>query len=149
MNMEKYIIKRETVTNIGLRIKAVRQQLHLQQKEMAAALQIAPSYLSEIESGKANPGPDFFLKMVYEYNANPNYLFLGIGEMYLGPEHIMKAEEFQLDYENVDSIEKLLWLMDKSSIYKSYILAQAARIYIENEGIIKKEIQRIKPPKDS
>lgn len=147
MNTEQYIIKQETVTDVGLRIRAVRLQLQLKQKEMAAALKIAPSYLSEIESGKANPGPEFFLNMVYEFNVNPNYLFLNTGEMFLGPERIMKAEEFTLDQGNVDSIEKLLWLMDKSSFYKNCILAQAARIYIENEEIIKKDMLRNKPPK--
>lgn len=140
--MTKYRMKRETVTDVGLRIKAVRQQLRLQQKEMAAVLQMAASYLSEIEGGKANPGPEFFLKLVYDYNVNPNYLFLGTGEMFLGSESTIKAEEFDLERGNIDSPEKLLWIMDHSSFFKNTILSQASRIYIENVNLIKRNMQK-------
>ncbi|HLP58624.1 MAG TPA: helix-turn-helix transcriptional regulator, partial [Candidatus Deferrimicrobium sp.] len=119
-----------------------RQQLRLQQKEMAAALQMAASYLSEIEGGKANPGPEFFLKLVYDYNVNPNYLFLGTGEMFLGSESTIKAEEFDLERGNIDSPEKLLWIMDHSSFFRNTILSQASRIYIENENLIKRNMQK-------
>ncbi|HLP45801.1 MAG TPA: helix-turn-helix transcriptional regulator [Candidatus Deferrimicrobium sp.] len=146
--MAKYIMKRETVADVGLRIKAVRQQLKLQQKEMAATMQIAPSYLSEIEGGKANPGPEFFLKLAYNYNISPNYLFLGTGEMLLGPERPIQSDDFDLERENIDSLEKLLWMIDNSSFFKNTILAQADRIYIENENIIKKNIQKNKPTKE-
>ncbi len=35
--------------------------------------------------------PGFPLKMVYEYNVNPNYLFLGLGDMFFRPERILKT----------------------------------------------------------
>jgi transcriptional regulator with XRE-family HTH domain len=47
--MGRYILKRETVADVGQRIKKARLQLRLQQKEMAEVLQMSPSYLSEIE----------------------------------------------------------------------------------------------------
>lgn len=140
--MGKYILKRETVADVGQRIKEVRLQLRLQQKEMSATLQMAPSYLSEIEAGKANPGPEFFLKMVYEYNVNPNYLFLGLGDMFFGPERILKTEDFDMENGHVDSVEKLFWMMESSPYFKNNVLSFACRFFLENEEFLKMSIAK-------
>lgn len=146
--MGKYILKRETVADVGQRIKEARLQLRLQQKEMSATLQMAPSYLSEIEAGKANPGPEFFLKMVYEYNVNPNYLFLGIGDMFFGPERILRTEDYDMEDGHVDSVEKLFWVMESSPYFKNNILSYASRFFIENEEFLKKSIEKYRPKKE-
>ncbi|MDQ1353638.1 MAG: hypothetical protein QG657_3944 [Acidobacteriota bacterium] len=143
--MARYILKRETVADVGQRIKEARLQLRLQQKEMSATLQMAPSYLSEIEAGKANPGPEFFLKMVYEYNVNPNYLFLGIGDMFFGPERILRTEDYDMEDGHVDSVEKLFWVMESSPYFKNNILSYASRFFIENEEFLKKSIEKYRP----
>ncbi len=146
--MGNYIMKRETVTDVGQRIKDVRLNLRLQQKEMAAALQMAPSYLSEIEGGKANPGPEFFLKLVYEYKVNPNYLFLGVGGMFLDQDLKIQEEEFDLVGGDIDSLEKLLWVIHNSPYFRNALLSEASRIFLENEDIIIKSIQKNKPRKE-
>jgi len=143
--MAKYILKRETVADVGQRIKNVRLQLRVQQKEMAEVLQMAPSYLSEIEGGKANPGPEFFLKMVYEYNVNPNYLFLGLGDMFFGPERILKTGDFDMENGHVDSVEKLFWMMESSPYFKNNILSFASRFFLENEEFLKMSIAKYRP----
>jgi transcriptional regulator with XRE-family HTH domain len=146
--MARYILKRETTADVGQRIKEVRLQLRIQQKEMAETLQMAPSYLSEIESGKANPGPEFFLKMVYEYNVNPNYLFLGLGDMFFGPERILRTEEFDMENGHVDSVEKLFWMMENSPYFKNNILSYASRFFLENEEFLKKSIEKYSSKKE-
>jgi transcriptional regulator with XRE-family HTH domain len=76
--------KHETsATDIGQRLKAVRKRLHVQQQEMAAALKVASSYLSEIENGKGNPGPEFFVRLATQFNINLNYLFMGAPDMFI------------------------------------------------------------------
>ena len=146
--MGSYIMKRETVTDVGQRIKDVRLNLRLQQKEMAASMQMAPSYLSEIEAGKANPGPEFFLKLAYEYNVNPNYLFLGVGRMFLDQDLKIHEEEFNLVGGDIDSLEKLFWVIHHSPYFRNALLSYASRMFLENEAIIIKSIQQNNPRKE-
>ena len=85
---------------MGQRLKLVRKSLNLQQKEMAVELGIPASYLSEIESGKGNPGPEFFNKLACEYNISMDYLVLG--PFLLGKEVQKEWEEttdWRLEYQ--------------------------------------------------
>ena len=134
-------MKRESTKDIGQRVKAVRRALRYQQKDVAAALDMAAGYLSEIEAGKANPGPEFFVKFALEYNVNLNYIFLGIGDMLLGADRKMTIREFNFD-EEVDSVEKLNWLMEHSSFFKNAILSLASKTLLENEALINRSIQK-------
>ena len=138
--------KHESVIDVGQRIKDVRIALRLQQKEMAARLRSAQSYLSEIESGKANPGLDFFLKLSYEFNVNLNYVFLGIGNMFFSTEKEISGKAFDFDGE-VDSIEKVVWLMENCPFFKSTIFSFSYKTLLENETIIKKSIKKYKSQK--
>ncbi|MDQ1353023.1 MAG: Helix-turn-helix protein, partial [Acidobacteriota bacterium] len=52
----------DTIFDFGNRLKIARGQLHLSQRDFAAQLDIAGSYLSEIEAGKTRPGFEFFYK---------------------------------------------------------------------------------------
>ncbi len=140
-------MKRESAKDIGQRVKAVRRALRYQQKEVAAALNIAAGYLSDIESGKANPGPEFFVKFAREYNVNLNYIFLGIGDMLLDADRKMTVREFSFD-EEVDSIEKLNWLMEHSSFFKNAILSLASKTLLENEPLVRKSLQKNLPAKE-
>lgn len=131
--------KQKNVFSIGHRLKEIRSQMRIQQKEMAAALDIAASYLCEIESGNSKPGPDFFEKVASEYNVNLNYLFLGKGDMF-GAGNRIKEKSFEIE-NGIESVEELLWLMDNSKYFKSTILALANKTVLENEEIIKKGFQ--------
>ena len=94
---------------IGQRLKEVRKTLRIQQKVVADMLKTSPSYISEIESGKANPGPEFFLKFHNAYKVNMNYIFLGEGRMFLKEQEMPKPVPYNFD-EDIDSVEKVLWL---------------------------------------
>jgi transcriptional regulator with XRE-family HTH domain len=130
----------ERLVAIGQRIKNVRNTLRLSQREMAAALNTSASYLSEIESGKANPGPGFFLDLSDVYNVSIEYVFHGEGEMFYDPKTRLPRAEFK-DIDDIDSPEKLFWLMNHSSMAKNSLLGYAARFYLENETIIKKSFR--------
>lgn len=126
---------------IGQRLKSVRKELDLQQKDMAAALKMPASYLSEIESGKGNPGPDFFIKLFSEYNISMDYLVLGIGDMFSPSGGKVKRKEFDLSG-GIKSFEELAWLMDASTYFTNMILAVANKILINDEDIVKASISR-------
>lgn len=131
---------REKIIELGQRVKRVRRVLLLSQKDMAAALDISPGYLSEIESGKANPGPEFFLKFSGDYDVSVEYLFHGRGDMfYPRNRKIETAEDFHFD-RDIESIEELVWLMEHSPFFKNMVLAYASITLLDNEDLIKKSV---------
>lgn len=136
----------EDIVEIGQRIKKVRKTLRRSQKEMADQMHMSPSYLSEIESGKANPGPEFFLKFINLYNASLEYLYHGKGEMFYSSKRKVAPDEYSFDDE-IDTIEKLVWLMENSSLVKNTILAYASKFVLGNEQVVKKSINKVKKKK--
>ncbi|MDQ1353038.1 MAG: hypothetical protein QG657_3344, partial [Acidobacteriota bacterium] len=42
---------------------------------------------------------------------------------------------------DIDSPEKLFWLMNRSSMFRNTILGYAAQFYLENEATIKKSFR--------
>lgn len=136
--------KQETNSGVGQRLKEIRRQGRIQQKEMAAALDIAASYLCEIENGNAKPGQDFFIKVAMAYNVNLNYLLLGTGEMF-GAVNNIKTKEFEID-NGIETVEELNWLIEKSNFFKNSIMSLANKLLIEEDRIIKKSL-RMKQPK--
>lgn len=140
-------MKKDNVIAIGKRIKEVRKLFRLSQKELAENLGMSSSYLSEIENGIANPGPEFFLKLSNEHNVSMDYLFHGIGNIILGSHQKIQEEEFDFE-EDIYSIEKLVWLMNHSPFYKNTILSFASKFFLDNEGIIKKSIEKNKMKKE-
>jgi len=114
--------KHETsAIDIGQRLKAVRKRLHIQQQEMAAAMKVASSYLSEIENGKGNPGPEFFVRLAAEYPINLHYLFMGVGEMLTDEDGKAKKQDIDLD-EPVETAAQVTRLIEDSAYLRSVVL---------------------------
>ncbi|HLP49193.1 MAG TPA: helix-turn-helix transcriptional regulator [Candidatus Kapabacteria bacterium] len=59
---EKFLPRRVKIEGNKRKLKEIRKQLKIRQKVMAQNLEIPASYLCDIEGGKGNPGPDFFIK---------------------------------------------------------------------------------------
>ncbi len=135
--------KHDSAKEIGKRIKEVRIKLRLQQKEMAGTLKIAPSYLCEIENGNSNPGPELFVRLASEYKVNLNFLFIGYGDLFIDAPWKMKMQEFDLD-EEVDSLDKLFWLLDKSMFLRGALLSHANKLLFEDKEIIRHSLQKKK-----
>jgi transcriptional regulator with XRE-family HTH domain len=136
-------MNKDDLKAIGERVTRVRKALRIPQKEIAAAIEMAPSYLSEIESGKANPGPVFFLRFSRQYNVSIEYLFHGRGEMFYDSKQNIIEKEYSFD-EEIDSIEQLLWLMKQSALLKNSIFSFASKFVMENEDLIKTSLARAK-----
>lgn len=131
----------ERLAELGGRIRKARVKLRLTQRKMAAALNTSASYLSEIECGKANPGPGFFLDLSVVYNISIEYIFHGEGEMFYDQDTRLPRAEFKAIHE-IDSMEKLFWVMNQSFTFKHTLLGFASRYYLENEAIIKKSMKK-------
>ena len=103
---------------------------------MAEALGIAPTYLSEIENGKGNPGPDIFIKLGSIYGMNLQYIFLGEEDISIKIEK--KPDITRVDIsDQIDSVDKLLWFMEQSAYIRNSILALGAKFILENKEFIK------------
>lgn len=135
--------KSESSAEIGERLKNIRIELRAQQKDMADTLEIAASYLCEIESGRANPGPEFFKRLAIHYNVNLQYVFLGEGEMFTGPGGTSKSFEFKRGSE-IETIEELVWLIKNSAYFKNTMLALANKTINKEEDEILESLQRSK-----
>lgn len=127
--------------DIGLRLKSFRQKLQIQQKDMAAAMKVASSYLSEIENGKGNPGPEFFVRLASLYNINMNYLFLGKGDMLIDNQ---TKEKKTVDLDGfVETVEDVTWLLDKSVYLRNMILSSINKILYDERNLIKDNIKKV------
>jgi len=130
---------RENLIEIGVRIKDIRKALRISQKEMAATLEMANCNLSEIESGKGNPGHAFFFKLSTRYNVSLDYLFHGKGEMFTTfRTGLGEGDEFEVDH--IETIDDLLWYLENSTMFRNQVLGYAAQIRYENEEVIRKDI---------
>jgi transcriptional regulator with XRE-family HTH domain len=140
MNTRKYSIKtdQEQAQAIAKRIINIRKSLGMTQKELAATLDMSGSYISMIESGKSNPGVGFFIQLSETLSVNLEYLFHGTGE-------VLKKEpkaKFNLkDLDAVDSIEKIVWLMENSAVFRYALYAYATQYVIENENTVKRSLE--------
>jgi len=67
----------------GKRIKEFRKSLPLSQGEFAKKLSTSKGYLSEIETGKSQPGAVIISTFVDIFSINGHWLLTGEGEMFL------------------------------------------------------------------
>ena len=132
---------RENLIEMGARIKEIRKALRISQKDMAAGLEMANCNLSEIESGKGNPGHAFFFKLSTRFNVSLDYLFHGKGEMFT-TYRVKRDDGDELIIDHIETIDDLLWYLDNSTMFRNQVLGYAAQIRYENEEVIKKDISR-------
>jgi transcriptional regulator with XRE-family HTH domain len=134
------------VYEIASRLKKVRENLKIKQKDMAKAMNIAPSYLCEIEKGRRDPGPEFFIKFAWIYHVNLNFLFFDAVDMFVDDEGVIKKEDLDISTE-IDTIQKVTWFMENSVHIKSLIFMTLNKaLYLEKE-IIKQDLDRSKKQK--
>lgn len=67
----------ERIINIGSRLKQRRKEMRIKQTEMAKELGVSQTYLSNIESGRANCSITLLADICNYLNVTPDYLMLG------------------------------------------------------------------------
>lgn len=131
---------KDEFTLIGKRLRTIRQSLNLKQKEMCESLKISISYLSDIELAKRKPSPEFFLMISKKYNVSLDYLFRGIGEMFLLPPDNDGEKPFDFS-ENLDTMDKLIWLMKNSPFFKNSVMGFASKLVLNEEDTVKASLK--------
>jgi transcriptional regulator with XRE-family HTH domain len=127
------------IESFSQRLKGLRKELRLNQKEFAWELQLSDSYICQVENGKIKPGFEFFYKLVNRYNINLKYLFFGQGEMFLKEEEPGSEEE---EITDIETLSDLVRCCEQSPIFNLNILGYAARYFYEHESVIKENIKR-------
>lgn len=129
----------QVLITVGERIKEIRKELRMQQKELAASLGVSSSHLSEVESGKASASTDFYTKLSSLHNVSVEYVFHGRGKMFYEAEFKITDENIDVST-SVDTLEKLVWLTKHSPYFKSAILFQATKLVLTDGELIKRSI---------
>jgi SOS-response transcriptional repressor LexA len=71
---------------IGERLKAIRSALRLKQIEMAKAMEMNPSAISQMESGRTKPSLETLIEIAQRYRVDLHWLITGEGQMFSQPE---------------------------------------------------------------
>ena len=141
--------QRVTDNSFARRLKEVRKSLKLTQEKFARKMNISPTNLSDIETGKTKPCHDFFYRVLNDFRVNLNYLLSGEGHMFIetGNDKAETAEEkenrFYIDVDSED-VRLFLEYFSKSKIMKYQLLAAFHCILNEELDNINKEFDRIK-----
>ncbi|MDH4163023.1 MAG: helix-turn-helix domain-containing protein [Nitrospirota bacterium] len=86
--------KKETSSDIGVRLKDERMRLGMSQKEVADRVNVTPSFLSQLESNQVSPSLPTFLQICRALGINPGqFLDLG-GEKHDTPWLLRKEQIF-------------------------------------------------------
>jgi transcriptional regulator with XRE-family HTH domain len=93
-------------SDIGNRLKYLRDQKNLTQQEFADSLGITQSWLSELETGIKAPSDVLIVALEYRYMINRIWLLTGNGEMYQEKKGIDEIEVYSA--EEKDTCKKLL-----------------------------------------
>ena len=136
----------------GGRVKRLREVLHLSQKDFAARIGIVPSYLSEIEAGKFKPGFRFFKKIASVFCVNADWLIVGRGDMfYSDPADLKPLSGDYSDYDFGDQnaeIHEMIEYFKVSPLVKISVMAFYSKFILNNESIIKKDIEKFNKKKN-
>ncbi|MDQ1349943.1 MAG: hypothetical protein QG657_244 [Acidobacteriota bacterium] len=130
------------LTEYGKRLRDVRRILDISQKDFAGQLNVSPSFLSEIESGKTKPGYNFLLKLAAVFDVNPAWLLLGKGAMFFKTDEQASSIANDEFGDHTESIKELLWYFKHSPLVKLSVMAFASKFLLDNEDIIKRDIER-------
>lgn len=141
-------MKQEESLDVGKRLKDLRRQLNVSQKDFAAQLEISSSYLSEIESGKTKPGFNFLRLIAKTFRINPAWVLLEEGDVFLDNEDGPNISEKEFG-DAADRVKELLHYIKKSPLVQSTVLGFFIKFLYDNEDIINKDIEKRKAREDT
>jgi transcriptional regulator with XRE-family HTH domain len=107
---------REYLFELGKRVKMIRKELQISQKDFANKINISGSYLSEIEAGKSKPGYDFLFNISRICNVSLAYVLHGIGEIFTGIDYGPSITGKEPEHDHIDTLEELLWYLERSPL---------------------------------
>jgi len=124
----------------GARIRQIRKQLNLRQKEFAEKLKISGPTLSEIETGKFKPGYDLLVNLVKEFNVNLYYVLFEEGDMFIDPifSSYNRARRYAV---NVDDVREFLYHFERSPFLQYFIMELYQKKMLAEKDLILRQIE--------
>lgn len=135
-------MEKRGLAQVGERIKEIRRELRISQKEFAEKIEISGSFLSEVEANKSKPGYEFLNNIILTFNVNPLYLMTGKGNMFLkrdSGEWTVPDDEYG---EFGAIVKKMLLYFKMSPQVKMAVLEFFQRYIHENKDLIEAEIKK-------
>lgn len=66
------------MSNFGERLKQLRKEYSLTQKDLASRVFVSPSYISKLEKNAEEPSPKLVTLLAMEFNVSTDYLLSGV-----------------------------------------------------------------------
>lgn len=132
----------DNLIELGKRVKMIRKELHISQKDFARKINISGSFLSEIEAGKSKPGYDFFYNVSKICNVSIPFVLHGVGEMFTDIDYGPMTTAKKPGGYHIGDLEELLWYLERSVLLKHNVLGFAGKFLYDNETAIKRELEK-------
>jgi transcriptional regulator with XRE-family HTH domain len=136
------------VKAIGKRVELVRRHLNYKQKDFARALEISSANLSEIEAGVAKPRFEILYGLSIIFKVNLLYLLQGDGEMFITDKKAEEKDEYEEVVQKLkkfpefkDWFDKFICYFNDSPMVRYSMMSYFSTYRIENEELIKRDIQ--------
>jgi transcriptional regulator with XRE-family HTH domain len=126
--------------SMGDRVREIRLALKMKQAEFSTGIGISVPTLSSIETSKGNLTLDQFVKIVKDFNVNPDYLLFGDKPMFRDPSKKSYYSDLDKFDANPETVEKFLYYFKNSGIIQLSILAEFQKRLMVEQDIIDKEI---------
>lgn len=126
----------------GERIKRIREQLNMKQKDFAKMLGISPPTLSELEIGNSKPTFDVLVKLTSLFHINAYYVLFGKGDIFENPllEFFINLEENDITLKT-DHVRKFLEYFGKSRQLQYHIMNSFEKKMLDDGDSILKEVR--------
>ena len=130
------------LTHVGQRIKEIRRELRISQKEFAEKIEISGSFLSEVEANKSKPGYEFLNNVILKFDVNPLYLMTGKGNMFLRRDDggLTAPDDDYGEFGHI--VKEMLLYFKMSPQVKMAVLEFFQRYVHENKDLIETEIKK-------
>lgn len=83
------------MTTMGIRLKKIREALHLKQSELGAVFDCSYAFISAVENDKSKLSVENLIKLLVKYDVNINYVLAGKGTMFNEPVEDTKEEKMK------------------------------------------------------
>ena len=141
---DKSLSRQRIIEEFGRHLRMIRTELKINQKEMALKLEVSPSYISEIESGKTGPGFEFMYKLGLNYDINPLFLLYGKEPKLLPKqkkEPVPETGPSLPPNERNDPIGVMIYYMKRSDLIMRAMLESLKLYRYKNKDYIAQELQ--------
>jgi transcriptional regulator with XRE-family HTH domain len=149
-------MKKKIRKDMGNRLRTLREQLGLNQREFAAKMGMVNTYISALETAYTGPGYYSFYQLAKYHKISPLYLLHGIEPAFIDqekkqeepkiqekePEPGKKAKPGPPTFGNDNpQIKEMLSYFERSPMVKHSVLGFFAKFVIEYKDLIEKDIE--------